>query len=62
MTDPSAKRYRPRFGVEPLEALDFTGFHWTAVEVAASRMYGGIHFGFDNETGLMVDGEVADAS
>jgi hypothetical protein len=46
---------------DPTEGLaprHFTGFDQAAAEAAASRMYGGIHFRFDNETGLRVGGEV----
>jgi hypothetical protein len=46
---------------DPNEALaprHFTSFDQAAAEAAASRMYGGIHFRFDNETGLAVGGEV----
>jgi hypothetical protein len=43
---------------EGLATRRFTGFDQAAAEAAASRMYGGIHFRFDNETGLMVGGEV----
>src|SRR5205807_192904 len=46
---------------DPTEGLaprHFTDFDQAAAEAAASRMYGGIHFRFDNETGLMVGGEV----
>lgn len=46
---------------DPTEGLvprHFTSFDQAAAEAAASRMYGGIHFRFDNETGLRVGGEV----
>jgi hypothetical protein len=46
---------------DPAEGLaprHFSGFDQAAAEAAASRMYGGIHFRFDNETGLRVGGEV----
>jgi hypothetical protein len=46
---------------DPAEGLaprHFTGFDQAAAEAAASRMYGGIHFRFDNETGLKVGAEV----
>jgi hypothetical protein len=46
---------------DPTEGLvprHFTDFDQAAAEAAASRMYGGIHFRFDNETGLMVGAEV----
>jgi hypothetical protein len=46
---------------DPTEGLaprHFIGFDQAAAEAAASRMYGGIHFRFDNETGLRVGGEV----
>ena len=36
----------------------FTGFDQAAAEAAASRMYGGIHFRFDNEVGLAVGREI----
>jgi hypothetical protein len=37
-----------------LAARHFKGFNQAADEAAASRMYGGIHFSFDNATGLQV--------
>ena len=46
---------------DPTEGLDprhFTGFEQAAAEAAASRMYGGIHFRFDNETGLRVGSQL----
>jgi hypothetical protein len=46
---------------DPTEGLaprHFAGFDQAAAEAAASRMYGGIHFRFDNETGLGVGGAV----
>jgi hypothetical protein len=45
---------------EHLTPRHFTGFDQAAAEAAASRMYGGIHFGFDNETGLAVGAKVGD--
>jgi hypothetical protein len=43
---------------ENLPPRHFTGFDQAAAEAAASRMYGGIHFSFDNATGLQVGKEV----
>jgi hypothetical protein len=37
----------------------FTSFSQAAAESAVSRLYGGIHFRFDNEDGLMAGGQVA---
>jgi hypothetical protein len=45
---------------ENLPPRDFTSFDQAAAEAAASRMYGGIHLRFDNETGLAVGKEVGD--
>ena len=45
---------------EHLAPRHFTGFDQAAAEAAASRMYGGIHFRFDNETGLAVGAKVGD--
>ncbi len=43
---------------ERLEPRRFTSFRQAAVEAADSRMYGGIHFRFDNETGLEAGTEI----
>src|SRR5205085_5542950 len=39
-------------------ARSFTSFSQAAQESADSRMYGGIHFRFDNEDGLAAGGKV----
>jgi hypothetical protein len=43
---------------EHLPARSFASFDQAAAEAAASRMYGGIHFSFDNQTGLQVGKEI----
>ena len=44
---------------EDLPLRHFSSFDQAAAEAAASRMYGGIHFSFDNATGLVEGKNVA---
>lgn len=54
-----------RFSVKsdtlPGELREFTSFSACASEVGASRLYGGIHYGFSNQEGLKLGRAVAEA-
>lgn len=42
------------------DTRDFTGLHQASLDGANSRLWGGIHFGFDNEAGLLLGNQVGE--
>jgi membrane-associated phospholipid phosphatase len=48
----SSGAWPPADDVSQLAVRTFTGFHAAALEAGMSRIYGGIHFSFDNAAGL----------